>query len=228
VRRRHFRDISSKRLIVNCGGDSRSKIVSMVQATNSRHRDDVAAGVRTLDGLTTRRSLLVQAEMGSVLVKVSNILAHQPFEMPSVEHDHVVEEIATAASDEALGDAVLPRALERSPDRFHAKRLCRFDDFGIEGCVAVVDQVFRSRVERERLAQLLRNPGARRMPGDIEVENPSPVVSDNEEAIEHAEGKGRHGEEVHRGNRRVATISESRLFTAGAPGPSHSGTGDNG
>ncbi|MGB2602738.1 MAG: hypothetical protein WBC78_04045 [Candidatus Sulfotelmatobacter sp.] len=55
-----------------------------------------------------------------------------------------------------------------------------------------------SRLIRKSLAQLLDDPTAGRMPRDIEVQNAFPVVDDDEEAVEHVEGKRRDGEEVHR------------------------------
>jgi len=36
--------------------------------------------------------------------------------------------------------------------------------------------------------------------GHVEVQNAPPVVRNDEEAVEHAKGQRRHGEEVHRGN----------------------------
>ena len=56
----------------------------------------------------------------------------------------------------------------------------------------------RGRVGK-RFPQLLYDPGAGGMAGDVQVENLSPVVTNNKEAVENAEGDGRNGEEVHGG-----------------------------
>jgi hypothetical protein len=45
--------------------------------------------------------------------------------------------------------------------------------------------------------------------GNVAVQNPPPVMGDDEEAIEHAESQRRHGEEVHRGDRFSVVIQES-------------------
>src|ERR1035437_345049 len=52
--------------------------------------------------------------------------------------------------------------------RHPAEDLQRVDDFLIEVCTAIEDQVAGSRVVRECLAQLLNDPGAGRMPRHIE------------------------------------------------------------
>ena len=45
----------------------------------------------------------------------TDVLVHQPFQMPFIQHDHLVEQIVTATADPALGDAVLPRTAEADP-----------------------------------------------------------------------------------------------------------------
>jgi hypothetical protein len=52
-------------------------------------------------------------------------------------------------------------------------------------------------VVRKGLAQLLRDPRTTWVPGDAEMKNPSPVMRDHKEALEHAKRKRRHGEEIH-------------------------------
>jgi len=49
------------------------------------------------------------------------------------------------------------------------------------------------------LAQLLDHPSTRRILGHIEVKDAPPVMRNDEEAVENAEGQPRHGKEIHRG-----------------------------
>jgi hypothetical protein len=63
--------------------------------------------------------------------------------------------------------------------------------------------------------QLLNDPTAGRMPGDIEVQDASTVVADDEEAVEEVEGKGGDGEEVH-GRDGFAMITKKCPPTLGA------------
>ena len=57
----------------------------------------------------------------------------------------------------------------------------------------------------------------------VEVENPAPVVVDDEEAVQQTERQSRHGEEVHRGDGFAVVVQKRQLFlarvvrTGGAP-----------
>jgi hypothetical protein len=51
------------------------------------------------------------------------------------------------------------------------------------------------------LPQLLGDPTARRMFRDISVQDAPPIMTDDEEAVEHAERNRWHSEEIHGGNR---------------------------
>ena len=117
-----------------------------------------------------------------------------------VKHDDMIEQVATAVADEALSDAILPRAFEGSANGLHAKCFRRCEDLSAEGGISVVNQIAGRRVERECLAQLLTHPGAGWMSGHIEMKNSPPVMGDDEEAIENAKGECWHGEEVHGGD----------------------------
>jgi hypothetical protein len=55
---------------------------------------------------------------------------------------------------------------------------------------------------------LLDKPRARRMFGDVAVQNTSTVVGDNEKAAEQSEGDGRNGKEVHGGDRLTVVAKE--------------------
>jgi len=50
--------------------------------------------------------------VGAVLVIIADVLRKKSLQMVLVQSDNVVEHIAAAAFDPALGNAVLPRALE--------------------------------------------------------------------------------------------------------------------
>jgi hypothetical protein len=92
----------------------------------------------------------------------------------------------------------------------HAEGPYRFHRFYTECCVSVENQVARRRIEGERLAQLLRAPGTCRIPGNIEVKDSPPVMCDDEEAIQYAEGQRGHGEEIHRRDGFTVVAEESR------------------
>jgi len=50
---------------------------------------------------------------------------------------------------------------------------------------------------REGLAQLLDHPGTRRITSNVEMEDTPTVVGNNQEAVQHPQGDGGNGEEVH-------------------------------
>jgi len=67
-----------------------------------------------------------------------------------------------------------------------------------EDPVAVPKQVTRDLLKGKGLPELLRGPLGRRMGGDVEMDDPPSVVSQNQEHIQDLKPDRRHGEEVHR------------------------------
>jgi hypothetical protein len=79
----------------------------MVQSAKSPHRYDFIILAGTFHGLTTSKSFLGQRKMCSIIMVVTDVLVHQSPQMAFIQHDHMVEQISTAASDPALSDAIL-------------------------------------------------------------------------------------------------------------------------
>jgi hypothetical protein len=139
--------------------------------------------------------------MRSIFVIIADAIGEQPLQMLFVERDHMVEQIASAALDPSLRNAVLPRALVRCPHRIDLHRSYGNWDLRAVFGVPVENEEAGSRVEWESLPELLDDPHARRMFGDVEVQNAPSVVPDNEEAVENAERDRRDRKEVHGSNR---------------------------
>jgi hypothetical protein len=55
--------------------------------------------------------------MCRVLMVVVQVSRHQPFEMPLIHDDHMVQQVAPATSHPSLGNAVLPRATKGRASR---------------------------------------------------------------------------------------------------------------
>jgi hypothetical protein len=170
----------------------------MVQAPKLRCTNNLGLRRSVLCSRSTCGRLLRQSQVRPVVMVVADVFGHEPFEMPLVEDDDVIEQVPAAVADKALGDAVLPRASEAGPLGLNAEALHCVDDIFAEVRRPVEDQILRCRVVRESLAQLLRDPRAGRMPGDAEVQNPPSIMRDHEETVKHPKGECRHGEEVHR------------------------------
>jgi hypothetical protein len=63
--------------------------------------------------------------------------------------------------------------------------------------VVIQNEKLGRRFVGKGLTQLLHDPSAGRMAGDVVVENAPPIVGNDEEAVKDSEGDGRYGEEVH-------------------------------
>src|ERR1039458_4649997 len=64
------------------------------------------------------RRLLIQPEVGSVVVIIGNVLGEESLQMALIQGDYVVEQVAAAASDPTFGDAILPGTPDRGTDRW--------------------------------------------------------------------------------------------------------------
>ena len=143
----------------------RGKIVAMMQATKARHGNNLCTHRCAHLSFPARWSFLCQAQMSPVIVVITDVLVHEPFQVALVQNDHMVEQIAPAVADEPLGYAILPRTLEGGTDGPHSDSLGCFDNLGVECSIPVEDQIARRGVVRKSFAELLRHPVARRMFG---------------------------------------------------------------
>ena len=94
------------------GSGSGGEIVAMMQTANPWHRYHPAASMGLARGLATGRRSLCQSKMSAVLVVIANVIIHETFQMLLVQNNHMVEKVAAAVPNPALGDTVLPRASE--------------------------------------------------------------------------------------------------------------------
>jgi hypothetical protein len=138
--------------------------------------------------------------MGPVFVIVTNVLFEKTHQMPFIECNHLIEQVAATALNPALRNSILPRALVGSLKRADVQRAYGYRNLLSVLLVAIEDEKAWSGVKRKGLSQLLYDPRTCRMPRDVEMQNPSPIVSDDEEAVEYAERDSRYAEEIHRRN----------------------------
>jgi hypothetical protein len=143
------------------------------------------------------RSLFAKPKMCAVLMVVVDILGEKSLQVALVQRNYVVQQITPATLDPALRDSVLPRTLNCRSDRSNFHALNRGWNFQSILCIVIQNQEPGSGFIGEGFSQLLNDPTTSRMAGHIEVQDASAVMSDYEEAVEHAEGEGWHREEVH-------------------------------
>ena len=125
-----------------------------------------------------------------------------------VQNNHMVKQVAAAVADPAFGDSVLPRTSEGSSLVLDAEVFHGVDHFSVEAGAAIKDQTAGRRVVREGFAQLLNHSGAGQVLGHVVMQDSSPVMRDDEETVEDAEGERRHGEEIHCRNRFTMIIQK--------------------
>ena len=138
--------------------------------------------------------------------------------MNLIEDDHVVENLSATASNPAFRDSILPGTSETDPLGFDAPGDQQISRLLAELRISIQNRIAVGTRIRKCFPQLLHYPGTGRVFGDIEMEDFAPAVFDDEEAIQHSEGNGWYGEEVH-GYDGIAMITkESRPELAGLVG----------
>src|SRR5664279_6168084 len=102
--------------------DSSSPVIAVMQPAHA-----LLANYRTLfqRACPASRRLLVQPEVRSVVVIIGNVLGEESLQMALIQRDHVVEQVAAAASDPTLGDPILPGTPNRGTNRYHLQRADR-------------------------------------------------------------------------------------------------------
>ena len=127
----------------------------MVQAAEPGSRDDLLAQLCASCRYAIYWRLLRQSEMSPVVVVITDVLGHEPFQVTVVQHDNVIEQVTSAGANETFCDAVLPRALEAGLFGLYFEASDRFNNIVIEITAPAEDQVTRRSIVRERFAQLL-------------------------------------------------------------------------
>ena len=138
--------------------------------------------------------------MRSVVVVVTNILAHQPLQMTFIQRDHMVEQISAAVADPMFRNAILPGTSEARPFGFDAEALHDSGHLFVKVRGPVENQVVRCGVIGECFSKLMCDLGTIWMSGNVPVQNAPPVMGDDKEAVENAKAYRRYCEEVHRGD----------------------------
>src|SRR5271163_4516885 len=87
----------------------RCDCITMVQPAESRQGLNMAFTRRADFCRPTCWRVLRESKMSPVLVIVEQVGRHQPFEMALFQDDHVVKQVASATSNPALSNTVLPR-----------------------------------------------------------------------------------------------------------------------
>src|SRR5450759_3557570 len=124
------------------------------------------------------------------------VLLQQPAEVPLVEDDQVVQTLSAHCADDALSYGVSLRRVNRTQQRLDAEFGGAGDEGATVATVAVPDQITRLPGPGRGRDELAPDPLGGRMGGDVEMDKPPPVVSNEEEDIQRLQADSGDGEEV--------------------------------
>ena len=105
--------------------------------------------------------------------------------MVFIDYDDMVEQITAARPNESFRNAVLPWTSETRSLRFETEALDCIHYVAVEIRSTFKNQIFGCAIVGEGLSQLLRHPSASGMPRGIEMKNPSSLMRDHEETVQH-------------------------------------------
>jgi hypothetical protein len=83
----------------------------VVQTSNQRQSYNLAL-IRRFDGARFG-TILIQCSMGTVAVKIIEVIGQHPVQVSSVEHEHVVQALASDGAYQALNEGILPGRMRR-------------------------------------------------------------------------------------------------------------------
>jgi hypothetical protein len=153
-----------------------------MQPTKLREGDSASRGSWVYGA--SFRTILVEREMCSSLVMILKICRQNPAQVALIEDDDVIEAFAANLPNDALDVRVLPWRPRRGNDFFDAHRVNSIAEALTIRCVNVAQQIARRRVPRKGLGHLAREPGLRRVLGDIEVNDPPSIMAEDDQGVD--------------------------------------------
>src|SRR6516164_6231983 len=118
----------------------RCHFITMVQPAESRKGLNLAFTRSANFCSTTCWRVLRESKMRPVRMVIEQVGRHESFEMPLIEDDHVVQQVASATSYPALGNTVLPRTAKGRASWLASHFLHSRKHLGAKLCVAVEEQ----------------------------------------------------------------------------------------
>src|SRR6516225_4973274 len=181
----------------------------MVQPAESRKGLNLAFTRRVNFCCTTSWRVLRQSKMSPVLMVVEQVGRHQSFEMPLIDDDHVVQQVAPATSHPTLSNTVLPRTGKSRASWLASHVSHGRNHIGAKLCVAVEKQESVRLLVGPCFSQLLDYPKRMGISRNIAMQDLAPVVANDEKAVQNTKRERWDGEKVRRRNG-LAMVSEER------------------
>jgi len=169
----------------------------MVQPTDSRQLNDLAALGRIGLDRTFKRSVLAEAIMGSVVVVIVKIGREDPSQMSFIHYHYMIKAVSAYRADQSFDKRILPGAsrscgyLLNAHVFYATTKKCTIDG------VPIPQQILWCRIPGKSFYHLLARPVSRRVGSHIEVEDSSTAVAENYEYKENPKSGGGDCEEIH-------------------------------
>ena len=114
-----------------------STLITVMEATELWNCDNLS----NLQRRSRKRTLLVEAQMGSRFVVVAEIRRQRFLEMASVQDDVVVQTLPSNRADESLGVWIVPGTSRCCESLLDAQRLDSQSNFRTVPAVAIADEI---------------------------------------------------------------------------------------
>ena len=168
----------------------------MMQATDFGDWHDLAQ-LRRLDRPPVRR-ILGEGEVGPGAVVVREVAGQDVSQVALAQDEDMVETLSPDRADQAFGEGILPWASGGREDFLDPHALHALAEGVSVDRVAIAEEIGRGGVVREGVHDLLGGPRSGGMLGDVEVQDPTPMVGEDDQDEEHPQASGGNGEEVDR------------------------------
>jgi hypothetical protein len=162
----------------------------MMQATNLRNRGDPAP--RRWFHITRHRRVTNQRQMWARVVIVFKVRIQHAFEMGFAKHDDVIDALSAYRADDAFAIRILPGRAWCDGNFFDAHAFDASLEVVAVDSIPIADEKTGRFFVREGIDDLLGGPFGVRIRGHVEVNDQSPVVTEHDEDVQHAEGHGWH------------------------------------
>jgi hypothetical protein len=154
----------------------------MVQAADL-WKGDNSAGIGRLYG-PRLRTVLAEREMRSASVVILKVCRQHSAQVTLVEDDDVIETFAADRADDAFDVGILPWRSRRGDDLLDRHRLDTIAEGLPIRSVAVSQQKARRGVPGESLGDLASHPDLCRILGDIEMDDFSSLMAEDNQGVE--------------------------------------------
>jgi hypothetical protein len=168
--------------------------IAMVQATDFGNLDDPAE-LRWLDWPSVG-CILVEREVSARPVIVRKVAGQDAVQVAFAQNEDMIEALAPDRADESLREGILPRAVGRGQDFTDSHAFHSLPERGTVDAIVIAEEIGRRGVVREGVDDLLGGPGRGGMLGDVEVQDATPMVGEDDQDEEDAQARRGNGEEI--------------------------------